>query len=197
MSLHALYEEFCTLPVASEEEEPQAIQRTFERLIQTLSSPDVLSLPQELLSLMAFFAELLKRHALTLALCEEEEISAVTFAVRGNRQEQTVQLCILFPSDYLAQVRANPLEQLGEVVCLASQARDCLCQRLDQDVSLARGCVYMAVFLQAMRPLHEQERLIWALSETQQFVLETFPEGLSSALVYPTPPLMILNRLEN
>jgi hypothetical protein len=103
----------------------------------------------------------------------------------------------LFPSDYLAQVRANPLEQLGAIVHLASHARDFACQRLDQDVSLARGCVYMAAFLQAMRPMHERERLTWVLSETQQFVLETFPEGLNNTLVYPTPPLMILNRLED
>jgi hypothetical protein len=197
MSLHTLYEEFCTLPLVEAAEEPPALQRTFERMTQILSSPDVLPLPQELVSLLAFIAELVTRHAIRLALCEEGEISAVAFAIRGNREERTVQPWVLFPRDYLAQVRTNPLEQLGAVVHLASQARDFACKRLDPDVSLARGCVYMAAFLQAMRPLHEQERLTWVLSETQQFVLETFPEGLNSALVYSTPPLMILNRLED
>jgi hypothetical protein len=118
--LLTVYEELCTIPHTPQDEEPQVILRTFERLLEILHALDVLPLPQELASLMTLFSEQMQRHAMSLALGEEGEVSSAAFTIWRSRADKETSVgglwpTIMFPKNYLAQVRENPLNRRKEI----------------------------------------------------------------------------------
>jgi hypothetical protein len=197
ISLQAIYHELRTLPRVSPQEEEASSRRVFERLIDILESTDLLPHEEPVHALITLFSQMMKQHVISITL--KPEIPTVTFAVGLLPPQSSLMPVIVFPSNYLEQIRENPLQALGGVVFIASQVRDFVYHQLEPQRSLKRAHAFEVEFLRVMCLHHEHEGLLWEPNDYQRSILEEYPDGLASLasdLVYPTPALTILIQVQ-
>lgn len=109
------------------------------------------------------------------------------FVIFGSRVQQIA--LIVFPLNFLALVKRDPMMQLGAVVNMASQGRDYFSHHLDPHTQV-RARAYEAELLTLLPGMHQREYLTWQNNAYQDEVVRDYPCGLSSLpspLQYPTP----------
>lgn len=101
---------------------------------------------------------------------------------------------IIIPTNYLDQVRQDPINQLGGITFMASQCRDFISGVLNKhnsDSVNKRSMGYEAETLLTVQTMAKAEKVPFVWSAYQKTVLADYPLGLKSlphGMIYPTMP---------